>query len=96
MFTLKRLILVLQLRITTLLRTPRAMKGEVDQLHKKISLGLRLGFSELSPRLTHGVLVWWGNLWLESAISNEASFRTSGVAFWGWSPIVSALYKPIY
>ena len=50
MFTLKRLILVLQLRITTLLRTPRAMKGEVDQLHKKISLGLRLGFSELRPR----------------------------------------------
>jgi hypothetical protein len=30
----------------------RAMKGEVDQLHKKISLGLRLGFSELRPRLT--------------------------------------------
>ena len=28
----------------------RAMKGEVDQLHKKISLGLRLGFSELRPR----------------------------------------------
>jgi hypothetical protein len=44
----------------------------------------------------HGVLVWWGNFWLESAISNEASFRTSGVAFWGWSPIVSALYEPIY
>ncbi len=21
----------------------------------------------------HGVLVWWGNLWLESAISAEAS-----------------------
>jgi hypothetical protein len=30
----------------------RAMKGEVDQLHKKISLGLRHGFSELRPRLT--------------------------------------------
>jgi hypothetical protein len=30
----------------------RAMKGEVDQLHKKISLGVRLGFSELRPRLT--------------------------------------------
>ncbi len=28
------------------------MKGEVDQLHKKISLGLRHGFSELRPRLT--------------------------------------------
>jgi hypothetical protein len=28
------------------------MKGEVDQLHKKISLGLRHGFSELGPRLT--------------------------------------------
>jgi hypothetical protein len=24
-------------------------------------------------RLMHGVLVWWGNLWLESAISAEAS-----------------------
>ncbi len=23
----------------------------------------------------HGVLVWWGNLWLESAISAEASGR---------------------
>jgi hypothetical protein len=28
----------------------------------------------------HGVLVWWGNFWLESAISNEASFRTRGGA----------------
>jgi hypothetical protein len=30
----------------------RAMKGEVCSLHKKISLGLRHGFSELRPRLT--------------------------------------------
>jgi hypothetical protein len=30
----------------------RAMKGEVSQLHKKISLGLRHGFSKLRPRLT--------------------------------------------
>jgi hypothetical protein len=28
-------------------QSSRAMKGEVSQLHKKISLGLRHGFSEL-------------------------------------------------
>jgi hypothetical protein len=26
---------------------------------------------------SHGVLVWWGNLWLESAISAEASGHLS-------------------
>ncbi len=27
--------------------------------------------------LQHGVLVWWGNFWLESAISAEASGHLS-------------------
>ena len=30
-----------------------------------------------SIQIWHGVLVWWGNLWLESAISAEASGHLS-------------------
>ena len=39
------------------------MKGEVDQLHKKISLGLRHGFSELRPRLTLSHPPTFGIFW---------------------------------
>ena len=41
--------------------------------------GLQTGLSEQghSPNGGHGVLVWWGNFWLESAISAEASGHLS-------------------
>jgi hypothetical protein len=40
--------------------------------------GMKLGVPEKNDfdKSKHGVLVWWGNLWLESAISAEASGRT--------------------
>jgi hypothetical protein len=35
----------------------RAMKGEVDQLHKKISLGLRHGFSDSPVKIAKNAYV---------------------------------------
>ena len=34
-------------------------------------------FAPFPLNSNHGVLVWWGNLWLESAISAEASGHLS-------------------